>query len=172
MKKIIRVFALIVAMVCSISLLAACNSSDDNKDEGKSDGAVAYYVNYNGTKIELGKKADSVLSALGTPKAKDSLGDCGGFGLQTRYTYNDIVVYTVKNDSGETIDQITFSYDTPETPKGICIGDTSESVISAYGEPTAKNDTKIEYQKDSLVLKFGIENGEVKSINFIRITSK
>lgn len=172
MKKIIRVFALIVAMVCSISLLAACNSSDDNKDEGKSDGAVAYYVNYNGTKIELGKKADSVLSALGTPKAKDSLGDCGGFGLQTRYTYNDIVVYTVKNDSGETIDQITFSNDTPETPKGICIGDSSESVISAYGEPTAKNDTKIEYQNDSLVLKFGIENGEVKSINFIRITSK
>ena len=176
MKKIIRVFAVIIAIVCSVSLLAACNSGNDNKDDGKNDGkndgAVAYYVNYNGTKIELGKKADSVLSALGTPKAKDSLGDCGGFGLQTRYTYNDIVVYTVKNDSGETIDQITFSNDTPETPKGICIGDSSESVISAYGEPTAKNDTKIEYQKDSLVLKFGIENGEVKSINFIRITSK
>ena len=172
MKKIIRVLALMIALIASISLFVACNGGDENKNDDKQESGVAYYVVYKGTKIELGKKADSVLSALGTPKAKDSLGDCGVFGLQTRYTYNDLVLYTVKNDSGETIDQITFSNDTPETTKKICIGSTSEEVISAYGEPTAKNDSKIEYQKDSLVLQFGIESGEVKSINFIRLTSK
>ena len=33
-----------------------------------------------------------------------------------------------------------------------------------------KNNTKIEYENGSLILKFGLENGEVKSINFIRLT--
>ena len=59
-----------------------------------------------------------------------------------------------------------------ETPKGICVGDTADDVIKAYGAPTVKNDTKIEYENGSLILKFGIESGEVKSINFIRITAK
>ena len=47
-----------------------------------------------------------------------------------------------------------------------------KDVIKAYGEPNAKTDTKIEYESGSLILKFGLEGGDVKSINFIRITSK
>lgn len=170
MKKMMKALALIVALICVVSVFASCNAeTPENKDDAAS---VEYYVNYKGTKIELDKKADSVLSALGEPKSTASLGDCGGFGLQTRYTYADLVLYTVKNDSGETIDQISLSNDLVETPKGICVGDLSDDVIKAYGEPTAKNDTKIEYEKGSLILKFGLESGAVKSINFIRITSK
>ena len=169
MKGLLKIVAMLVAILCAITLLAACNS-EGAETENKS--AVEYYVTYKGTKIELDKKADIVLSALGAAKDIDSLGDCGGFGTQTRYTYDDIVVYTVKNDSGETIDQISLSNDMVETPKGICVGDTSDAVIKAYGEPTAKNDTKMEYESGSLILKFGIEGGNVKSINFIRITAK
>ena len=169
MKGFIRIFALVLAVLCTALLFTACNSKSENKD---ADGTkqIEYYINYKGTKIELDKKADSVLSALGTPKSTASLGDCGGFGAQTKYVYDDIVVYTLKNDSGETIDQIAFSNDIAETPKGICIGDSSENVISAYGEPTTKNDNKIEYESGSLILKFGLSDGEVKSIDFIRIT--
>ena len=79
------------------------------------------------------------------------------------------MLYTVKNDSGETIDQISLSNDLVETPKGICIGDSSEDVIAAYGEPTTKNDNKIEYENGSLILKFGLDGANVKSIDFIRI---
>ena len=169
MKGFIRIFALVLAVLCTALIFTACNSKSENKD---ADGTkqIEYYINYKGTKIELDKKADSVLSALGTPKSTASLGDCGGFGAQTKYVYDDIVVYTLKNDSGETIDQIAFSNDIAETPKGICIGDSSENVISAYGEPTTKNDNKIEYESGSLILKFGLSDGEVKSIDFIRIT--
>lgn len=170
MKKTVRILALVIALLCIASIFTACTAeADKNKNDNSK--AVEYYINYNGTKVELDKKADSVLSALGEPKSTASLGDCGGFGLQTRYTYADIVVYTVKNDSGETIDQITLSSDAIETVKGICVGDSSEDVIKAYGEPTAKSDAKIEYESGSFILKFGIENGDVKSINFIRITN-
>lgn len=175
MKNIIRILALLLTMLCIITAFAACSAENGGADNDKNNGSatkVEYYVNYKGTKIELDKKADSVLSALGEAKNKASLGDCGGFGLQTRYTYDNLVIYTVKNDSGETIDQISLASDLVETPKGICVGDTADDVIKAYGAPTVKNDTKIEYENGSLILKFGIESGEVKSINFIRITAK
>ena len=170
MKSFLKVLALMLALLCSFSVFAACNT--ESSEEGKDDsGKIEFYITYKGTKIELEKKADSVLAALGEANNTTSLGDCGGFGLQTRYTYDNFVLYTVKNDSGETIDQITLSNDLIETPKGICIGDSSEDVISAYGTPAVKNDSKIEYESGSLILKFGLESGEVKSINFIRITS-
>ena len=169
MKVFVKALALIMVLVCAISLFAACNAEQDEK--GEDNKGVEYYITHNGTKIELDKKADAVLSALGAPKSTASLGDCGGFGTQTRYTYDNFVVYTVKNDSGESIDQISLSNDIVETPKGICIGDSSADVIKAYGEPTAKTDTKLEYETGSLVLKFGLDGTDVKSIDFIRITN-
>lgn len=173
MKKFVKVFAVIIALLCVFSTFVGCNDAqNENKDEKEDSKGVEYYITYKGTKIELDRKADSVLSALGTPKSTASLGDCGGFGTQTKYVYNDIVVYTLKNDNGETIDQITLSNDIVETEKGICIGDSSDDVIAAYGEPNTKTDSKLEYQKGSLYIKFGLENGDVKSINFIRVLTE
>ena len=70
------------------------------------------------------------------------------------------------------IDQITFLNDIVETEKGICIGDSSSDVIAKYGEPTTKTDSKLEYANGSLYLKFSLENGDVKSINFIRVLTE
>lgn len=173
MKRIVKAFALIVALLCVASLLAACAEEADDKDnDDKGSKGVEFYFTYEGTKIELDKKADAVLSALGEANDEKSLGDCGGFGTQTRYEYDDFDLYTVKNDNGETIDQIAFSNDLIETSKGICIGDSSEKVLKAYGEPSVKEDGKIEYEEGSLLLQFLLEDGDVRAINYIRITSK
>ncbi|MBE6534876.1 MAG: hypothetical protein E7678_07950 [Ruminococcaceae bacterium] len=173
MKKITKALVLIFALLLVFSSFVACDnneSNNGNNDGGKQNSkSVEFYINYKGTKIELDKKADSVLSSLGEPKSTASLGDCGGFGTQIKYVYDDIVIYTVKNDSGESIDQIAFSNDIVETEKGICIGDSADDVISAYGEPTTKNANKIEYESGSLILKFGLNGDSVKSIDFIRI---
>ena len=171
MKRFVKAMALVIALLCVFTAFVACTAEQgDNEKNNSAD--VEFYITYKGTKIELDKDATSVLAALGAASDTASLGDCGGFGLQTRYTYDNFVIYTVKNDSGEKIDQITLSNDIVETPKGICVGDSAEEVIKAYGEPNAKTDTKIEYESGSLILKFGLEGGDVKSINFIRITSK
>lgn len=171
MKKIVKALALVIALICVFTTFIACDSESGNINKENSKG-VEYYITYKGTKIELDKKADSVLSALGTPKSTASLGDCGGFGTQTKYVYDDIVVYTLKNDNGETIDQITLSNDIVETEKGICIGSSSEDVLAKYGDPTSRSDSRLEYANGSLYLKFSLDNGEVKSINFIRVLTE
>lgn len=172
MKKVTKILAIVLALLCAMTFMISCTSGDKDGEGDKSGGKVDFYITYKGTKIELDKDAKPVLSALGEANDTASLGDCGGFGLQTRYTYDNFVIYTVKNDNGETIDQITLSNDIVETSKGICVGDSADDVIKAYGEPNAKNDTKIEYESGSLVLKFGLDGDSVKSINFIRITAK
>ena len=171
MKKIIKAFALLMALICSLSAFASCNASGDSNDDKNADGKIEFYIIYKSTKIELDKKADNVLSALGNPKSADSLGECKGVGEQIRYTYDNLILYTIKSETDETIDQIAFLNDLIETPRNICIGDSGNKVIEAYGTPTAKADNKIEYESGTFLLKFGLEsNGNVKSINFIRFT--
>lgn len=168
MKKGMRILSVILLLSLALTAFIACQSSEGEKK----DGAVDFYVEYKGTKIELDKKADSTLAALGTPKSTESLGNCGGYGAQVKYVYSDIVVYTVKNDGGESIDQISFLNDMVETSKGICIGDLASDVEAKHGEPTEKSDTKMIYGKDSLFIKFGIKDGCVDSIDYIRETPK
>ena len=172
MRKFVKLLALIITLLCVFSTIAACNA-EQNDDKKENSSEVEYYVTYKGTKIELDKKADSIISALGTPKKTDSLGSCGPFGSQIKYTYDDLTIFTLKNDNGETIDQITFTNDIAETKKGICIGASSDDVVKAYGTPSEKTDSLIIYKKDcegyDLYLKFGVENGEVDEINFIRL---
>lgn len=166
MKNIVRALSLMLALLCVVFAFAACNAEQsENNDDTK---GTEYYIIHKGTKIELGKKADSVLSALGEPKSKEALPDCGDFGKQTKYQYDNFMLYTLTNDSGETIDQIEFLNDMAETEKGICIGDSSDDVIAAYGEPSQKSSGSLSYQNGSLYLKFSLENGNVKGISFIR----
>ena len=168
MKKGLRILSAVLLALLAVTAFVACQANGD----GKSGDESGYYIEYKGTKIELDKKADPVISALGEPKSKESLVNCGGYGTQIKYVYDDIVLYTVKNDSGETVDQITFSNDIAETPKGVCIGDPIADVEAKHGEPIEKSDTKLIYGEGSLFIKFGIKDGYVDSIDYIRETPK
>ena len=169
-----RVLCIILAVLCCMSCviaLAACGEEEPAEGEGKSDGNI-YYMMHGDVKIELGKDAAGVLSALGEAKSVQELGDCGGFGAQVKYVYNDFNIYTLKNDSGETIDQITFTNDLAVTSKNICNSSTKEAVIKAYGEPTVSTDKELRYTNASgeMILKFSLDNGIVSSIDYIRIS--
>ncbi len=164
MKKLLCV-ALI--LLCSLSfLLVACDSENGTTDSD------IFYLEYSGTKITLGEDAGKTLEKLGTPKSKKEIGDCGGFGAQVKYEYTDITVYTLKTDTGETIDQISFENDLVSTPKGISISSSKDDVIKEYGTPAKQNEEEIRYQKDNFILKFGIADGTVSSIDYISITQQ
>ena len=100
-----RFFALLIALLM-IFCVAACdekgNNGDGTKDNGstKPKAAVSFYVNYNSTKIELGGDAKAVITALGTPKSTSPMGNCGGQGTLTKYTYASIEIYVLT--SGDT----------------------------------------------------------------------
>ncbi len=171
MKKFLSIVLAILCCISCIVCLAACGD-EENETEGEKGDANIYYVTHDNIKIELGKDASSVLTKLGEAKSVKELGDCGGFGAQVKYTYDNFNVYTLKNDSGETIDQISFTSDIVTTPKNICITSTKDAVIKAYGEPTVQNEKELRYTNEGgdMILKFGLEDGAVASIDYIRIS--
>ena len=166
MKKIFSLFIL-CALLCTC--FVSCNSNGDN---GGSDTAKDIFaVNVNGVKVELGADAEGVLGALGEATSTKSVGNCGGLGEQIKYTYPSIVIYTLKADGKETIDQIDLLDDLVATSAGIYIGSTASDVESAYGTPAKKSDSTIQYKEGNCYLAFGISGGEVTSVTLMRETN-
>lgn len=165
MKKII---ASILALICCVTLVFAFNACQE-EPQNNNDGI--FYMEYKGTKIELGAKAEGIISALGNAKSIKELGDCGGLGAQIKYTYSDIELYTLKGSNGEeTVDQIGFTSDLVSTSKKISLGDSKEKVLEAYGAAQEQSDSNIIYTQGQMTLKFKIKNQKVVSIDYIRTT--
>ena len=78
MKKTI-VFIL-AAVMLALGLVSCKGSGSTDR--------FSFSVTVKGTKIELAKDAVPVLSALGEPLSETPLGDSGGLGETTKYTYN------------------------------------------------------------------------------------
>ena len=166
MKKIIAI-ALLCAMLCLC--FVACGGDEDKGDNAAQ--RDIYNIVYNGVTIKLGDNAASVIDKLGEATSVKEIGDCGGFGAQVKYTYPSVVVYTLKNDEGETIDQIDLLDDIVTTPEGIYIGSSASDVENKYGEADSVTDSAIIYNDGNCFLKFGIKNGEVVSVSILRETN-
>ena len=165
-----RILSMILALACCLGLVAALASCNDNESENEQGSSNSpFYVVYKDVKIELDKKADVVLDKLGKAKYEDNLGDCGGIGVQMKYTYDDITVNTLKEESGEKIHKISFVNDIVETPKGISIGSTEQDVRDAYGAPTSSENGKLIYKSGDLELEFTVKDGSVSAVNYRRI---
>lgn len=164
-----RIVALLLTFIMICFTLAACGEDDNNGDNANGTANV-FFVEYKNTKIELGAKAESVISALGAPSSKKEIGDCGGLGAQIKYTYPSIVIYTLKTADGETVDQVELLDDLVTSSKGVYIGNTKDDVIKSYGEPNNSSDTSLQYINGNKYLKFGLENGKVVSISLLRET--
>ena len=166
MKTFNKIICLLIALLCATAVFTACNGSSD--DNGGSSAGV-FAVTYKDTVIKLDADAKAVLEALGDPKYTDNLGDCGGIGVQTKYTYDDIAINTLKEKDGEKIHKISLLNDLVSTSKGISIGSDEASVKEAYGTPSAEENGKLTYKSVNLELEFTIKNGSVNAINFRRI---
>lgn len=167
--KIKRILCIVLALVCITMLASSLVACDSGSEESKGGSNSPFYVNYKDTKIELDKKAEGVLDKLGEPKYSDNLGDCGGIGVQMKYTYDDITVNTLKENDGEVIHKIGFLNDLVSTPKGITIGSSAEDVRAAYGTPTSDENGKLTYKSGDLELEFTVKNGSVSAVNYRRI---
>jgi hypothetical protein len=176
MKNIKVIISLLLVAVC-IAFCVACNdTATDTTDKGGSTAdkqggdtsGVKLYVEYNDVTIKLGAKADDIIEALGEPKSKTEIGDCGGLGAQVKYVYTSIEVYVLESKTdGNIIDQITFRDDLVETPEGVCIGTTAADAKKALGEPTSENDKALLYTSGKYTLKLSISDGSVSEINYI-----
>jgi len=168
--KIKRFFILLTAIVCCAAMLiglCSCKDSKKENDETQSAGSM-FGITYNGVSIELNKSATDVLQKLGTPKRTDNLGDCGGIGVQTKYTYDNITVNTLKEEKGEVIHKIGFTSDLVSTSKGISVGANETDVTAKYGQPASSENGRYVYESGNLNLQFTIKDGKVSAIEYFR----
>ena len=168
--KINKLLCMIIALVfcfASVGALSACKGEEEQSENAGA--SSPFCVVYKGITIQLDKSADNVLEKLGKAKYEDNLGDCGGIGVQMKYTYDDITVNTLKEQGGEVIHKIAFVNDLVETPKGISIGSSEAEVKSAYGEPSSTDGGKLLYKSGDLELEFSIKDGSVSAVNYRRV---
>ena len=157
MKTIVKILAVLALVACVVTLFSACNSEGDDDEED------AFCVTYKNVEIKLGKSADNVDKLGGSPI---SAGNCGK-GALYQYKFNDIVIEVLESEDGKkTVDKIDFLNDTLTTSKGVCIGDSSDKVVSAHGTPAQQTNSKIEYKDGNLSLVFVLENGNVSEIKY------
>ena len=177
MKKILAIFLCLLMMIT----LVACDSGKDKSDGSGGDdtpktttaatsSSVKYYVEAGGVKIELGADADAVIKALGTPKATAEVGNCGGQGTLTKYTYASMEIYVLTSGTSKTIDQITLLDDSVSTPEGIKIGSTQQDVKTKCKTPTKSTDASYTYTSGKNNLKFNFRDGAVVGIDYMRTT--
>ena len=176
MKKILAIFLCLLMMLT----LAACNSAKDNgkgDDDSKAtttkatdSTSVKYYIEFTGVKIELGADAEAALAALGTPKATAEVGNCGGQGTLTKYTYASLELYVLTSGNSSTIDQITLLDDSIATPEGIRIGTAQADVKTKCKNPTKSSDASYTYTSGNKNLKFNFRDGAVVGIDYMRTT--
>lgn len=170
MKRIKRATSIILAIACCmavIMMLSSCSQEENGGQNGNNDSL--FYVTYKDVRIELNKKADEVLEKLGAPQYEDNLGDCGGIGVQMKYTYGDIAINTLKEEKGEVVHKISFMNDLISTPKGIFIGSDEQDVRDAYGKPSSEENGKLIYKNGDLELEFIIKSGSVSAVNYRRV---
>ncbi len=182
MKILKIIISLLLVTLCVFFCVACSDGADTSADRDgssgssdksdKDDGAVKLYIEYNGTKIQLGAKADSIIEALGEPQSKTEIGDCGGLGAQVKYTYPSIEVYVLESKTdGNIIDQITFRDDVVSTPEGVCIGATVAEAKQALGKPTSETDKALLYTSGKYTLKLSFSGDMVTEINYITTTN-
>lgn len=167
-------FLALLLCVAMLFAFVACNDKDTDEpddDEGGSSGeksSVNYYIEYKGTKISLDEDAASVLEALGTPLSSEDLGDCGGIGTQTKYTYSySLVLYVVDRESKKVIDGISVASDLIVSPEKVGVGSTKDEVLKACGKGYSKlSDTQISYSSGHKSVIFSLRDGAVVKLEY------
>ena len=167
-----RIFALLLCLVLTLGF-ASCEKDDVNNNGANDDKAssVNFYMNYNGNKIELGADATALLSSLGAPVSESEMGACGDMGTVTKYVYDNIELFVLKNGDKATVDQITFKSDLVKTPEGVTIGSSADDVIKALGENcTKRTDSEIRYTNGKKNLKFTLRDASVVGVDYMVVS--
>ena len=170
MKKLILSLVAVALATAAFAQKKELMSWDEATTKATEGAAVKYYVEFTGVKIELGADAEAVIDALGTPKATAEVGNCGGQGTLTKYTYASLELYVLTSGTSSTIDQITLLDDSIATPEGIRIGTAQADVKTKCKTPTKSSDASYTYTSGNKNLKFNFRDGAVVGIDYMRTT--
>lgn len=175
MKRRLLLTICLCVMLC---LVCGCSNSAPDKQDGTTKenetegntGSDSFVFELNGIEMSVHMKMEEIESELGEPDKYFESNSCAFQGLDKVYTYGGVVISTYPDNNVDYIYTIELKDDISETAEGICIGNDSQSVKDAYGEPASEIDTALTYEKGQGKLIFIIENDMVSSITYMAIT--
>lgn len=185
MKKILA-----VTMAAALLLLAGCGDSEKvisgdvvNVNAGGQQGAPGdtegvlpseqqeqtavkgYVFVTGGVTVEMDGDMAPILAALGEPAFYFEAASCAFEGLDKTYTYNGFEIDTYPGQDKDLVSAVILKDDSVTTAEGICIGDSLEKVLEAYGEGDQENGMVV-YEKDGMKLCFILQDDGIVSIEY------
>lgn len=158
MKHLKHLFILTLALFLSLPLFAACG--------GGSQISQPYSFRHGSATMTPGTLAKDALTSLGSPQSFSESGSCGGIpGTDKVYRYTGFTVYTTPGTEGDVITEIVLNDDSVQTPEGLSIGSTEQTVKDALGIGQQSGETWV-YTSGTTQLIFTMRDGKVAGIRY------
>ena len=160
MKNIIRICALLSALLCALSLCACDTTPPQSSGYAFKSGEVSFTV---------GDDADAVVSRLGEYVSYSESPSCGGGAEPDKtYTYSGFKFDTINTGGKNVIVKIVLLDDSVSTPEGITIGSSKDEVIGAYGEGyTEASGGALTYTDEKCALMIAFKDSAVSAIHYV-----
>ena len=162
MKKLL---SLSIAFLLLISLFAACQKAEEEKE-----GEASYVFKNGDVSIAIDAEAAPILESLGAWKDYAESPSCAFEGMDKVYTYAGFEIETYCLSGVDYIACVRLLDDSVKTEKGIAIGSTKDAVKDAYGEPNEASDSALTYQTSGMKLQFLLRDGVVCDIQYLKVT--
>lgn len=144
--------------------------SQDRQEASQADPAPqessgGYVFRVGDVAVEVDGDVAPVIEALGEPVSYFEAASCAFEGLDKIYTYQGYEIDTYPVQDRDLVSAVILKDDTVATAEGICIGDTLEKLLEAYGEGVQENGMLV-YARDGMKLCFILQEDSVISIEY------
>ncbi len=146
---------------------SAGDSTESSADaEPSAAEGVSFVYNASGTEIAINSESDPIVEALGAPSETFEAPSCAFDGTSYTYTYAGFTLETYPDpDSGKNkVYAVTLTDGSVQTAEGVKVGDSTEAVTAACGEPDNETAAYMMYKGDGVALQFFLEGDAVTSI--------
>lgn len=159
----------VAGMLFCMMLFQGCTGKEEPKEYNITEEqqiTQGYVFKTDKGEVSIGEDVEEAKKALGDPLTVNEAPSCAFGDLDKIWTYNDFTLYSYQEEGVDYIYDIVITSDAVSTAEGICIGQTSDDVMEAYGQGDEQDDTRIVYKKNDMKLMFIIDSGTVRSIEY------
>ena len=190
-KKMKRLFAILLALTLTLSMFAACDGDDtadtnagenegtnapaenEGKEPAETDAEVSgkEYVFVSGSvTVKMNVPAEDILAALGEAKSEYEAPSCAFQGNDYYYDYGSFELSAYDNGDGvKMVYSIYLKDDLVETPEGLMIGSDEADVVSLYGAEGKQENGSYLFTDGNANLSVIIKDGKVSAIEYTAV---
>lgn len=139
------------------------SQATEQQDEAAVSKGYVFVVS--GVTVAVDADMAPILQTLGDPTSYFEAASCAFEGLDKIYTYNGFEIDTYPGQDKDLVSAVILKDDSVATAEGICIGDSMEKLLEAYGEAAQENGMLV-YEKDGMRLCFILQDDSVISIEY------